>query len=63
MKRTEQIDLDILKLETQKKLSAHMLSEAASKENRDDIIMWYNAYRKIEGEIALLTDIKKASEL
>jgi len=42
----KQIDLDIQELKRLQQLSCHMLSEAAAKENRDDIIMWYNAYRE-----------------
>jgi hypothetical protein len=57
----EKIDLDIRELKRLYQLSAHMLSEAAAKENRDDIIMWYNAYREKESEICQLEDIKKAS--
>lgn len=59
----KQIDFEIRKLKRLQQLSAHMLSEAAANENRDDIIMWYNAYRKKEGEICQLEDIKKASEI
>ncbi len=59
----KQIDLDIRELKRLQQSSAHMLSEAAAKENRDDIIVWYNAYRKYEGEICQLEDIKKSSEI
>ena len=59
----KQIDFDIRELRRLQQVCCQKLSEAAIAENRDDIIMWYQAFREKESEICQLEDIKKASEI